>query len=383
MTTHSSSDRQQCLDFLTSVCHTWLLKTNPISTPPGLNLAILKKMAYYQGVETILHDLIRQDLLSKNNLPQNLIDHWEKAYFSTLIQNTRFTDLLTQILSKTEEENLPIIALKGMASTALLYKDLGLRPMADIDLLCHTKDLRKLSDILHSLGFQRKGILQAHHIAFHHSNLGILIELHFALQYIVKDKKNLLARFWEHHHWAEIDDARLPILSTEDQLIFETAHILDHVYLVSLKHFLDFAGWLLNDKEEIDWDYLKSHLLQSGMQEDFVLISQVLSEFFQIPMNLPIQNDLPSKKIDDLKNTISTSLSNTGFIQSPLAATRIKSYATLTQKAGFTLRKLFPPLPVIQSTYNISSPISSLFSYPYHIYKTLLDFQSRKKRDEA
>jgi hypothetical protein len=397
---HSAEDRQQCLDFLLSACRTWLLHTRQIrsgsssdrtnshidfslSAPPNLNPETLKQISYFQGIEPIVYDLIRRRILLQDNLPPNLLTGWERTYFNTFIQNTRFIELLTQVLAKTGEENIPSIALKGLASSAMLYKDVGLRPMADIDILCHTKDLKALSDILYSLGFSRKGLLQAHHIGFTHQDLGILVELHFALQYIVKKKKAILTRFWMRLHSAQIDEARFPILSIEDQLLFEMGHILDHVYCVSLKHFQDFAGWLTLLSSEIDWDYLTSILTKSGMLPEFLSLSRILSELLQMPIKIPIQSEVSSNKFDDVKNIILSSLAGTGFIKAPQAGIRIKSYATLTQKLGFTLSKLFPPRPVIQATYNISSPLSSLFSYPYHISKTLLDFQSRKKRDDV
>jgi len=391
METHTAEDRDRCLEWLVSACRTWLLhkyhkdpasQTNlTLSVPPDLNPDILKHMAYFQGIESILFDLIRLHLLPKDILPPGLISHCEKAYFSTLIQNTRFVELLTQILARTEEKDLPLIALKGMASTARIYKDPGLRPMADIDILCRPSDLKPLADILHTQGFQRRGVLQAHHIAFPHQELGILVEIHFSLQYIVRDKKNLFSQFWEHRQWADMDDARIPILSVEDQLLFDTAHILDHVYRVSLKQFLDFAAWLLLYKEKTDWSYLKSCLIQSGMTEEFVLLNHFLSGFFNIPLDLSAPSDMFSKKIINLKEVVFPSLRDTGFVKTSLAGTRLKSYASLSQKLGFTLSKLFPPFPVIQSTYNTTSSISAFFSYPYHITRTLLDFLSRKKED--
>ena len=353
-----------------------------LTVPPDLNRDTLKQMAYFQGIAPILYDLIRQNILPKDNLPPNIVTDWERTYFSNVIQNTRFTELLSRIASHSSEQNIPVIALKGMASTAALYKDLGLRSMADIDLLCRTRDLIPLRDILHSLGFAPKGSLQAHHIAYHHPGLGILVECHFALQYIVNNKKELLSLFWEHRRPARIDEARFPILSTEDQLLFEMAHIADHVYHVSLKHYLDFAGWLTLGHADIDWDYLTSLLNKSGMIAGFASLTRVLSEILQIPIKIPLQEDIPPKKINGLKNTLFSSLRDTGFIKTPLTATRIKSYATLTQKVGFTLRKLFPSPPVIRATYNTSSSITSFFSYPYHIAKTLLDFRSRKKREQ-
>jgi hypothetical protein len=349
--------------------------------PSDLNWEILTKMAYFHGLEPFLYDLIRQGLLPKENTPLKTADDWKRTYFHNVIKNTGYVDLLTQIVSASEKKNTSIIALKGMASTAMLYKDLGLRSMADIDILCQTKDLKILSPILHELGFQKRGHLQAHHIAFSHQELGIMIELHFALQFIAKNKKNLLSQFWIHKHWAEIDNTKIPILSIEDQLTFEMAHILDHVYLVSLKHYQDFLGWLILHKEKIDWDYLESLLIQSGMLQEFVSLSSSLSELFQISLEIPVTADISDKNFDNAKNIIFSSLLSTGFMEAPQTAVRIKNYSTLAQKVGFTRQKLLPHPSVIQATYNTSSPLTSLFSYPYHIYKILSDFRTRKKRE--
>lgn len=394
MDSYPEEDRKKCLDWLLNACQTWLLaakqkqddssdKSKKDTFPPSeLNWEILTKMAYFHGLEPILFDLTRQNILSKENIPQKTIADWERTYFSNVIKNTGFVDLLTNIVSASENENAPIIALKGMASTALLYRDLGLRSMADIDILCRQKNLTTLARILHDLGFQKRGHLQAHHLAFSHQELGIMVELHFAPQFIAKHKRKLMDLFWEHRHWAEIDDTKIPILSLEDQLTFEMAHILDHVYLVSLKHYLDFAGWLTLFKGEINWASLRYLLTESGMFDDFDSIAHSLSDLFRIPLEIPVSADFSIKNSEKAKSTIFSALLTHGFIDMPKTGTRIKSYSATIQKIGFTRLKLFPHPNVIRAAYNRSSLLTSLLSYPYHICKILSEFRSRKRREK-
>ena len=50
-------------------------------------------------------------------------------------------------------EGLPVVVLKGAALAELVYQHIGLRTMADVDLLVEKKNLDKAGSILERLGY--------------------------------------------------------------------------------------------------------------------------------------------------------------------------------------------------------------------------------------
>lgn len=400
MGSFSESDRQNCLQWLMLACQHWLQhkkkilpgsssseefnkpKSSLINTS-DLNVEVLKMMAYVHGLEPLLHDLSRKEILPKPDLPHSTKKDWEKAYFGNIIQNIEYLDIFSKILNECEKRGLSIIALKGLASTANIYSDIGLRIMADIDILCKKKDLRTLSDIAYDQDFQRQGSLDSHHLIFYHQEHGFPVEFHFTPQYIVKNKNALMDLFWERRQWVDIDEIQIPVLSMEDQLIFELGHVLDHSYMVSLKHHLDFAAKLYLSEDKIDWHYLSSILSRTGMTKEFSCLCAVLSEMMSLPLEIHISSQCTQQIYDQTKGDIYTMLISTGFDKIPLAGSRISSYTNLFQKMGFTLRRFFPSLTVIQATYKKASVISAFLAYPYHVYVILLDLWKRKKKENA
>lgn len=76
------------------------------------------------------------------------------AYLATVGQNVRFYENAARILDEAERRGLRMLPLKG-ALLAELYGDLGLRPMADLDLIAHPRDLDAVLAMMGALGFRR------------------------------------------------------------------------------------------------------------------------------------------------------------------------------------------------------------------------------------
>ncbi|MBM3284785.1 MAG: nucleotidyltransferase family protein, partial [Candidatus Aminicenantes bacterium] len=226
-----------------------------------------------------------------------------------VIRNTSLLDILSPILSACEKQNIPLIVLKGLSSIASIYQDPGLRVMADLDLLCRPSDLPGLRAVVISSGFGKRPYLQAHHLTFYHEELGFPLEFHFSLQFVVKHRKALFSKLWDRSRQSSIDDLRLPILSPEDTLLFDLAHILDHVYVVPLKNYLDLMAGLLFFESELDLDYLEAAFRRSQLSDDFGVLGVSLSELFRIPLRsfqIPIRLDHPQSSLSQVESSIRT-----------------------------------------------------------------------------
>ena len=61
---------------------------------------------------------------------------------------------LTQIVDSFRAEDIPLIVFKGIPLARQLFDDPGLRPMVDIDVLVHTKDVTASLDLVSQIGWQ-------------------------------------------------------------------------------------------------------------------------------------------------------------------------------------------------------------------------------------
>jgi putative nucleotidyltransferase-like protein len=110
-------------------------------------------------------DLDRVDIGSRRLLPllaANLrrhgVDDSElggclQLYRETRSQNHALFDAVAAVVRTLTAEGIETMVLKGWALAELSYKDIGLRPMSDVDLLVRRTEARRASQILRQLGW--------------------------------------------------------------------------------------------------------------------------------------------------------------------------------------------------------------------------------------
>lgn len=383
-------EKELCLKLLFLACGRWLRGVSgaglrdDFSFPPGLNWDVLGKMAYYHNLEALLYLLINKKWLPGELIPEQLFRKWEEAYYSNLILNSEIISLLARLLKECGRKNIPVIVLKGPAALAQVYKDIGLRALADLDLLCRKKDLKALSDIAFSLGCRRQGFIRLHHLVFAQETLGIYLELHFNLYHFMKNKKRFLKFVWRKKGRVRLEGIEFPVMPLEAQLAFEAAHFLEHRASVSLKHYLDFAGKLFLLKKELGRKELKRLLELTGVKDDFISFSAALPELLGLPAEaflfqgepLPGNLEILRKKRLELSASI-------GFGNPDAAGAELARQAGLIKKIVFIFKRLFPPLAAIQAAYNLPSLSKAFFWTPRHLREALNDFRERKSTERA
>lgn len=377
-------EKELCLELLFLACGRWLrgvsgedLKDD-FSLPAELNWDLLGKMAYYHNLEALLYLLVKKKWFPGELIPEQLFREWEGAYYSNLILNSEIVSLMARLLEECRRKDILIIVLKGPTAIAQVYKDAGLRSMADLDILCCKKDLKAISDIAYSLGCRRQAYVRLHHLVFAHETLGIYLELHFNLYHFVKNKKRFLKFVWEKKRQAMLEEVEFPVMPLEAQVAFEAAHFLEHKASVSLKHYLDLAGKLFLLKEELDRKELEHLLELTGMREEFISFSAALPEWLGLPPEAFLfQVRSSSGNLETLiKKRLELSAS-IGFGNSEEAGAELDRQAGLIKKIIFIFKRLFPPLSAIQAAYDLPSLSSAFFWIPRHLREALRDFQER------
>ena len=71
-----------------------------------------------------------------------------------LVANQVRTRVLCDILSACEAARIPVLVLKGAALSHIIYPDISLRPMSDLDLLVPTSEAHRAQQVLAGLGFE-------------------------------------------------------------------------------------------------------------------------------------------------------------------------------------------------------------------------------------
>src|SRR5580765_7708769 len=79
------------------------------------------------------------------------IDALKDRYLFTWSENQRFYHSVLPLLRAFEQAGIDAVVLKGLALIARFYRDPGLRPMADVDVLVPASDVERASELAVSL----------------------------------------------------------------------------------------------------------------------------------------------------------------------------------------------------------------------------------------
>lgn len=209
----------------------------------------------------------------REKVPPEALAAFEEAYRQTSMKNLQIYGALRRVLTALAEAGVPVILLKGAFLARWVYGDIGLRPMSDLDCLCHKEDEDLLWRVLDGLGAeldtQGKTLLADEkrlRVVEHFSHppprfLGkiVRIEVHFHLfSSAVSNFAQVGNDLWNRsivHNW---DGLPVRSLSWEHQILHLTSHLYNHLKdgAISLSWLADLHEILRQHRETLDWNEL-------------------------------------------------------------------------------------------------------------------------------
>ena len=158
------------------------------------------------------------------------------------------------------EAGLDVMLLKGAALSALHYRDTGVRPMDDVDLLVRTEYAAPALDVLAGLGWSldtttpREVFLPVRHAEALARPDGAILDLHWnALRHPGSDSS-----FWEASVETSIGGAKVRALCATDELLLACAHGAAWDRVPPVRWAADALTVLGAAEGAIDWDRLVS-----------------------------------------------------------------------------------------------------------------------------
>ena len=223
-------------------------------------------LAEDQGVAPLIYWKFTQ-FGCPENIPQVVCDRLANSYYRTAAQNLLIYRELRHIINSLHEAEIQVVVLKGAALAATVYPNIALRPMGDLDLLVHRKDLEKTTELILSLGYKIEsservsGIGQFinHDISLRNqSDKNLVIELHWRLIAGDADWRSP-AVDWFFGQTEKVNAKNIPlsfaILNTPTHLIYLSAHqMLQHgEEQARLCWLYDLHLLICQDGSKIDW----------------------------------------------------------------------------------------------------------------------------------
>jgi hypothetical protein len=368
--------RETCYRWLLEACRHWLLAGAGVSAPasvgaiPDPDWTTLGAMAHYQGVEPILHLLARRPPVSR--APDTLRQVWERAYYGTRIRNSETLAVLAALVAGCELAATPVVVLKGPAIMADVHGDIGLRPMADLDVLCPLSRLLEVRDILRTIGFDRAGTPYLYQVDFRRTDPDLLLELHFDLHRTGAGAARFLESAFRDRATAAIEDWTFPVLSREHAWVFEVGHCAWHGFELDLRHVIDLAGRLLPAGAAFDRQRLIPLLEQTGLAVAHGQLVKALGYLLDDPLEREHPPDPFTCALIERSMAI-------GFGHARRTGSAFRRERRLGARAQFAWRRLVPPLAAMQAAYGLRTPAGRVLCLPVHLSRTLRDLRARSR----
>lgn len=198
--------------------------------------------------------------LAKHGVNGPVLDKLKGVYRHTLYKNHLYFYRLAGLLRSFEDKNIQAIILKGAALTLLYYKDYGLRPMNDIDLLVKTEEAPAAAELLSKLGWQPgfgsvEELIKVRHSTFFIDQDRRELDLHWHLLWECCEPE-ADKDFWAGAKPLKLADVTVYALSPTDQLLHVCVHGVWWNAIAPIRWVQDAMTILNNCENEINWERL-------------------------------------------------------------------------------------------------------------------------------
>ena len=339
--------------------------------------SILKNGQSFE-VGPLLHYILEQiDHQQKKLISNTVRERLKKNYHQYMYHSMLLHNEVQQALNILQEARIKVVVLKGAALAETVYKNIALRPMADIDLLIFKKDLNKAKQALFEIGFRKieyrslRDISNEHpfHLRFIKESSGypIIIELHWD---IAENPVNVeITEVMQRAVRANIGGIGAYVMCPDDLLLYLCWHTANHRF-PRLIWLCDVAQVIKVYGENINWDviierskrwrirkavycslYLAKNVLCAQVPKKVLSsfqISNIETQVFQFVM----LNMEYKERIMQIRNSLLT------------IALKLLIIDGLKERVFFFRELAFPGISYIKVRYSISKPkLTKLYQF--------------------
>lgn len=218
----------------------------------GFDWLLLVNRAMQEGVASMFYVHAR-NLGLFLFMPQWVAERLEDVYHQTVFHNLKIVGFLNELGEALKKRQVPVIVLQGASLLNDVYKDIGIRPMEDIDLMVDPEHMTRFKKVIEGMGYYSDTIYPDTY-----KKGAIYIDLHTD----PLSSERIKARKWimsadSTHFWKSavpLLQKDLPVfrLSPYDNLIALSCHLLKH-NLTRIVWFADIMEIILKEYNTFDW----------------------------------------------------------------------------------------------------------------------------------
>jgi hypothetical protein len=336
-------------------------------------------------------------LSDRSIIPEGIMVHLKKRYINLYLSNVQKHKDLENVIKHCNQNNIPIIPLKGIPLIHFIYKDYGLRSMSDIDLLVNDEDVEKFKHLLLENGWEidnskeiSEFVTQINDSQHPYTFVKGLtkIELHNKLHSGLTSYQVDLKKYWSNASEIDLLQGKVYDLSPTDFLQYLCFHLHKHLIDerdVSMKHFIDIKSFIKNNESEIEWKKLVSSSCQYNCQVEIRDVLELCRDYFETTIPDEVFHLLKGQSKYDPHFLFIHYLRNDNKAIEEFVLTRHDNYKMTFSKINGTKRKLkylfdlfIPPKKFMIKRYAIKNKNLIFYFYIKRIFVGITKGISKK-----
>ncbi len=315
----------------------------------GFDARRLIEMAAYEGLAGLLYKRLAQT----DTLKFFDSDHrrWlESLYFLTVRDNLILLHDLKEILQELNRKNIPVVVLQGMALLPIIYEDIGLRPLTDIDFWVLPENREALVDVLDGLTYEADG---PYRNTFKRGSTIIDVNTHILWADRIRSRRFMLRKgqrsMYQKTRPMVIEGQQTLCLGDFDLILYLSLHVLKHnvsrlVWLVDLHRLLT----------ELTWGQCKELVERAkvlGLEKSLACIVFLLRNLFGTDLKMDMQPVPRCMRLNRLEKKMLTYRLNGDALPEWSTLMVFTSGQRLPRKIALALETLYPRPEVLRQIY--------------------------------
>ncbi|NRD76977.1 nucleotidyltransferase family protein [Bacillus sp. BRMEA1] len=218
------------LTFLLDILSDGNLKTKKRDLT-GLDWDLFLKLAMHHRVYPLLYAKVK----NLDGIPLEVLQTLKNKTKENTLQMLKLSAEIGQIGKVFENNQIPLLFIKGPVLAAELYGDISLRTSKDLDLLISSADMEKAEKLLQKLGYVKEtfpSILnewkwRRQHIVFIHPQKHVIVEVHWKLEF-PSGQVPSFQQLWERKRVSLVSNIPVYYLGEADLFIYLITHGTRH-----------------------------------------------------------------------------------------------------------------------------------------------------------
>jgi hypothetical protein len=316
-----------------------------------------------------------KNLPNNGGVPDEILVSLKQGYYWTAVSNLKKLSEATKVLQALQQADILAVPLKGISLIETVYHDLGVRLMADIDLLVKPEDIHEIKKILDETDYQFIDAYRGSY-NFEDGKNRVFLDVHtkftryeelFSIDY--EEIYRLLRR---------VDfngQIHVQVLCPEHQMIHIALHLAPGLYSqFNILNLLDLYHLLGDQKHPIAWEYVVDFSQRSEISSYIYAPLLLCSHLF--PAKVPqwvlrvLGDRLSRRKTNYIQNNYVKRILNGDGANAKIFFNRLMWAERFSKKLRLLRMALFPDRQEIAHRYSTSESSSKIYGiYVMRLWK--------------